>query len=49
MSGMWDHLPVEALIAEHVPPYGLAPRKWRQQWEEIRDLPEIDEPEEKAA
>lgn len=49
MSGLWDHLPVEALIAQKVPPYGLAPRKWREQLEAIRRLPEFEQPEEEAA
>jgi hypothetical protein len=42
---MWDHLPVEALIEQFVPPYGLAPGKWREQVIEIRNLPEIEEEE----
>jgi hypothetical protein len=41
---LWGWIPVEALIAKNVPPYGLAPRKWLEQAEEIRRLPETDEP-----
>jgi hypothetical protein len=37
---MWDHLPIEALIKQNVPPYGLAPRRWLEQLEQIRKLPE---------
>jgi hypothetical protein len=39
---MWNHLPAEALIKRYVPPYGLAPRKWLEQLEQIRELPETD-------
>jgi hypothetical protein len=28
------------LIARYVPPYGLAPKRWEEQAEEIRRLPE---------
>ena len=43
---MWDHLPIEKLIEQNVPPYGLAPERWRAQLVEIRELPEI-KPKEK--
>jgi hypothetical protein len=49
MSGMWDHLPVEMLIAQNVPPYGLAPKRWLAQLEAIRGLPELEPPHEEAA
>jgi hypothetical protein len=46
---VWNHLSVEALIARYVPPYGLAPGKWREQAEEIRALPEIKREDERKA
>jgi hypothetical protein len=39
---LWDHIPVEALIAQKVPPYGLAPKRWLAQLEAIRKLPETE-------
>jgi hypothetical protein len=46
---MWDNLPVEQLIKQFVPPYGLAPARWRAQEQEIRELPEVEPPKEEAA
>ena len=46
---MWNWLSVDVLIEKYVPPYGLAPRKWREQAEEIRRLPEVQKPDEKRA
>lgn len=38
----WNHLPVEALIAQATRGnYGLAKTKWTQQLDAIRALPEI--------
>jgi hypothetical protein len=42
---VWNHLSVDALIARYVPPYGLAPGKWREQAAEIRALPETRRPD----
>ena len=42
---MWSHLPVEALIEQATRGnYGLAPKKWTQQLEQIRNLPEAKKP-----
>lgn len=39
--GVWDHLTAEELIkAANVGNYGLAERKWKEQLEQIRSLPE---------
>jgi hypothetical protein len=46
---MWNHLTVEALIQRYVPPYGLAPARWRQQLEQIRALPERPAEDERRA
>ena len=46
---MWDHIPIEKLIEQHVPRYGLAPKRWLAQLEAIRRLPELESPGEKAA
>lgn len=41
---MCDHLPIEELIRKKVPPYGLAPKKWLETYEAIRNLPEKKKP-----
>lgn len=39
--GLWDHLAAEDLIkAATVGNFGLAPKKWTEQLEELRGLPE---------
>lgn len=39
--GIWDHLEAEDLIkAANAGNYGLAPKKWSEQLEQIRALPE---------
>jgi hypothetical protein len=45
---MWNEPPIEELIEQNVPLYGLAPRKWLAQVEEIRKLPEPEPPKEEA-
>ncbi len=42
---VWNWLSVDVLIQKYVPPYGLAPAKWREQAQEIRELPEVQRPE----
>ena len=38
---LWDHLPAEELIRlANAGNYGLAPKKWTEQLEQIRALPE---------
>jgi hypothetical protein len=46
---LWDHIPIEVLIQKKVPPYGLAPKKWREQLEQIRSLPERPADDERRA
>lgn len=42
---LWNHLPVEALIAQATQGnFGLARVKWTQQLEAIRALPEAKKP-----
>lgn len=39
---VWDHLPAEELIkAANAGNAGLAPKKWTEQLEQIRGLPEV--------
>lgn len=46
---MWSHLPSEELIRlANAGNYGLAPKKWTEQLEEIRALDETPEPTEEA-
>jgi hypothetical protein len=42
---LWDHIPVETLSAQATTGnYGLAAKKWTQQLDEIRTLPEAKKP-----
>jgi hypothetical protein len=47
---VWNFITAEQLIElSQNGNYGLGPRRWREQLESIRRLPEVEPPEEKAA
>lgn len=48
---MWDKLPIEELIEQKTARFyaGLARKKWLEQLEEVRELPEVEPPKEAAA
>jgi hypothetical protein len=47
---VWNFITAEQLIdLSQNGNYGLAPGKWREQLDNIRRLPEVEQPEEEAA